>query len=169
MPVVREEKHRPRMRLRQPQRLADAVHPSDIVKAPLVSTITSLSFEALWFNTSAFPLDTKEVRQALAYATDRDAVVTQLFKPVQPDITVTSPDVPALDLLSTILGDGRSSRLYRRDWNLYPSRAFRLPASKEAARRAARLQRSPDTNLQFLLIFLSPCFHGLQRRRNRGP
>src|SRR5438067_6264531 len=27
---------------------------------------------------------------------------------------VTSPDVPALDLLSTMLGDGRSSRLYRR-------------------------------------------------------
>jgi zinc protease len=27
---------------------------------------------------------------------------------------VTSPDVPALDLLSVILGDGRSSRLYRR-------------------------------------------------------
>src|SRR6476659_8422493 len=27
---------------------------------------------------------------------------------------VTSPDVPAIDLLSTILGDGRSSRLYRR-------------------------------------------------------
>src|SRR5216110_3276662 len=27
---------------------------------------------------------------------------------------VTSPDVPALDLLSTIFGDGRSSRLYRR-------------------------------------------------------
>jgi len=27
---------------------------------------------------------------------------------------ITSPDVPALDLLSTILGEGRSSRLYRR-------------------------------------------------------
>ncbi len=27
---------------------------------------------------------------------------------------VTHPDVPALDLLSTVLGDGRSSRLYRR-------------------------------------------------------
>src|SRR5712671_2163134 len=27
---------------------------------------------------------------------------------------ITSPDVPALDLLSTILGDGRSSRLYQR-------------------------------------------------------
>src|SRR5437762_11795352 len=26
---------------------------------------------------------------------------------------VTSPDVPALDLLSTILGDGRSARLYQ--------------------------------------------------------
>src|SRR5437762_11387253 len=27
---------------------------------------------------------------------------------------ITHPDVPALDLLSTVLGDGRSSRLYRR-------------------------------------------------------
>src|SRR5438046_3078060 len=27
---------------------------------------------------------------------------------------VTNPDVPALDLLSTVIGDGRSSRLYRR-------------------------------------------------------
>src|SRR5260370_40326679 len=27
---------------------------------------------------------------------------------------ITNPDVPALDLLSTILGEGRSSRLYRR-------------------------------------------------------
>src|SRR5207253_3242741 len=27
---------------------------------------------------------------------------------------ITHPDVPALDLLSTILGDGRSSRLYRK-------------------------------------------------------
>ena len=27
---------------------------------------------------------------------------------------LTHPDVPALDLLSTILGDGRSSRLYRK-------------------------------------------------------
>src|SRR4029450_8063158 len=27
---------------------------------------------------------------------------------------ITHPDVPALDILSTILGDGRSSRLYRR-------------------------------------------------------
>src|SRR3989454_4119445 len=29
---------------------------------------------------------------------------------------ITHPDVPALDLLSTILGEGRSSRLYRRGW-----------------------------------------------------
>src|SRR5947209_15969988 len=39
---------------------------------------------------------------------------------------VTNPDVPALDLLSTILGDGRSSRLYRRvredaGWAVYCS------------------------------------------------
>jgi peptide/nickel transport system substrate-binding protein len=48
--------------------------------------ISGLSFEALWFNTSKFPVDSKAVRQALAYATDRNAIVAQLFAPVQPDI-----------------------------------------------------------------------------------
>jgi peptide/nickel transport system substrate-binding protein len=48
--------------------------------------VTSLSYEAVWFNTTKAPLDDKAVRQAVAFATDRDAVVSQLFKPVQPDI-----------------------------------------------------------------------------------
>ncbi len=48
--------------------------------------ITSLSYEALWFNTTKFPVDSKAVRQALAFATDRGAAVKTLFGPVQPDI-----------------------------------------------------------------------------------
>ena len=48
--------------------------------------VTSLSYEALWFNTQKPPLDDKNVRLALAYATDRDAIVNSLFGPVQPGI-----------------------------------------------------------------------------------
>jgi peptide/nickel transport system substrate-binding protein len=48
--------------------------------------ISGLSYEGLWFNTTKAPLDSLKVRQALAYATDRDAIVKQLFAPVQPDI-----------------------------------------------------------------------------------
>ena len=48
--------------------------------------VTSLSYEALWMNTTKEPLNSKAVRQALAYATDREAAVKTLFGPVQPDI-----------------------------------------------------------------------------------
>jgi peptide/nickel transport system substrate-binding protein len=47
---------------------------------------TSLSYEALWFNAQKPPLDDKNVRQALAYATDRDAIVNSLFGQIQPGI-----------------------------------------------------------------------------------
>ncbi len=47
---------------------------------------TSLSYEAFWFNTTKEPVNSKAVRQALAYATDRGAAVKTLFGPVQPDI-----------------------------------------------------------------------------------
>lgn len=50
------------------------------------SVIDSLNYEALWFNTSKPPLDSKAVRQALAYATDRQAIVEALFAPVNPEI-----------------------------------------------------------------------------------
>jgi len=46
----------------------------------------TLSFEALWFNTTKAPLDDVHVRKALAYATDRKAIVDALFKPVDPKI-----------------------------------------------------------------------------------
>ena len=51
--------------------------------------------EGLWLNTSKPPLESKAVRQALTYATDRDAIVKQLFGGVKPDIeaiqSLTSP------------------------------------------------------------------------------
>jgi peptide/nickel transport system substrate-binding protein len=50
------------------------------------SVIDSLNYEALWFNTQKPPLDDLNVRKALAYATDRQAIVDALFKPVNPDI-----------------------------------------------------------------------------------
>ena len=50
------------------------------------SVIDSLNYEALWFNTDKPPLDSLPVRKALAYATDRQAIVDALFKPVNPDI-----------------------------------------------------------------------------------
>jgi peptide/nickel transport system substrate-binding protein len=45
------------------------------------------SYEGIWLNVAKPPLDSKAVRQALAYATDRDAIVRQLFGAVKPDIT----------------------------------------------------------------------------------
>lgn len=52
-------------------------------------------------------LGTREVHQEFATELTRLSLSWHI-----PEIT--HPDVPALDLLSTILGDGRSSRLYRR-------------------------------------------------------
>lgn len=44
------------------------------------------TIEFLAFNTLRPPLDSRVVRQALAYATDRDAIVTQLSGPLMPGI-----------------------------------------------------------------------------------
>ena len=38
-------------------------------------------FEGFWLNAKAFPLDSQAVRQALMYATDRQAIVDQILKP----------------------------------------------------------------------------------------
>jgi peptide/nickel transport system substrate-binding protein len=50
------------------------------------SVQTGLSYEGIWFNAAKAPLTSVKVRQALAYATDRDAIVKQLFEPIQPGI-----------------------------------------------------------------------------------
>ncbi len=56
----------------------------------------TLGLEAVWFNAEKAPVNSKAVRQALAYATDRDAIVKQLFEPLSPDIS------PSQSLLSQV-------------------------------------------------------------------
>jgi peptide/nickel transport system substrate-binding protein len=64
--------------------------------------VTGLSYEALWLNVDQFPLTDVAVRQALAYATDRNAIVKQLFAPIQPDIQpIQSIDTPAFGAVYT--------------------------------------------------------------------
>jgi peptide/nickel transport system substrate-binding protein len=48
--------------------------------------VSGLNYEGLWFNLTKPPLDDQKVREALGYATDRTAIVNQLFAPVQPGI-----------------------------------------------------------------------------------
>lgn len=45
-------------------------------------------FEALWFNHEAPPLDDPKVREALMYAMDRQAVIDQVVRPMNPDAAV---------------------------------------------------------------------------------
>jgi peptide/nickel transport system substrate-binding protein len=45
-----------------------------------------LGFEFVMFNVQKPPLDSKTVRQALAYATDRDVIVAQLSAPLMPGV-----------------------------------------------------------------------------------
>lgn len=52
--------------------------------------------EALWLNNSKPPFDTKEVRQALAYSIDRDAIVNRLFGPIGVTKAVQSFNPPIL-------------------------------------------------------------------------
>jgi peptide/nickel transport system substrate-binding protein len=47
--------------------------------AKTVYTADTGSIEALWMNNAKAPLDSVAVRQAIAYAIDRDAIVTRLF------------------------------------------------------------------------------------------
>ncbi len=54
------------------------------------------SVEALWINTAHAPMDSKVVRQALAYSIDRDAIVKQLFGKVGVDKAVNSLNPPVL-------------------------------------------------------------------------
>jgi peptide/nickel transport system substrate-binding protein len=53
-----------------------------------------LSYEGIWFNAEKPPLNEKPVRQALAYATDREAIVGQINKPYKPDSVVLQSFFP---------------------------------------------------------------------------
>lgn len=70
----------------QPQlELADQIKTLPDTKSEVTAGTT---YEGLWFNAAKKPLDEKAVRQALAYATDREAIVSFLVAPLKDDAEV---------------------------------------------------------------------------------
>lgn len=83
---------------------------ADAVVAQLTNTFEpypEMSLKPVYIPDEPAQLGRREVHQEFATELTRLSLAWHI-----PEIT--HPDVPALDLLSTILGDGRSSRLYRR-------------------------------------------------------
>lgn len=78
------------------------------------SSIAGLDFEALWFNVQKAPLDSKAVRQAIAYSLDRQAITSQLFAPILAGIQ------PIQSLLTPAYGKAYSQPFakYRPDLNM---------------------------------------------------
>ena len=68
------------------------------------------SVEAIWLNNSKAPFDTKEVRQALAYSIDRDAVVNKLFGGIGVKKAVQSFNPPIISKFS-----GTDFDVYKKD------------------------------------------------------
>ncbi len=66
--------------------------------------------EALWINNSKAPFDVKEVRQALAYSIDRDAVVNRLFGPLGVTKAVQSFNPPIVSKYA-----GTDFAIYKKD------------------------------------------------------
>jgi peptide/nickel transport system substrate-binding protein len=66
--------------------------------------------EALWINNSKAPFDVLEVRQALAYAIDRDAVVDRLFGPLGVKKAVQSFNPPIVSKYA-----GTDFAIYKKD------------------------------------------------------
>jgi peptide/nickel transport system substrate-binding protein len=61
-----------------------------IPNANSVATANTGAVEALWIQNAHFPFDSKAVRQAFAYAIDRDAIVKSLFGKIGVDKAVNS-------------------------------------------------------------------------------
>jgi peptide/nickel transport system substrate-binding protein len=76
-----------------------------------VDIATGMSIEALWFNVIRTPLDSKAVRQALAYATDRDTLVDQVLGTTQPSIK------PAQSFYTPAAGKAYSTPFSRYSFN----------------------------------------------------
>ena len=56
-----------------------------------------LAFEGVWFNVTRFPLSDAKVRLALAYATDRDTIVSLLLGPIDPSMQPVQSSVAPAD------------------------------------------------------------------------
>jgi peptide/nickel transport system substrate-binding protein len=88
-----------------------------------VDAVAGLAFDAIWFNVEESPLNSKAVRQALAYATDRNTIAQEMFistpvasKPINSFYTPAYPKgytgpfakyKPDLNMVNTLMtGDG---------------------------------------------------------------
>jgi peptide/nickel transport system substrate-binding protein len=69
---------------------ADEAFLNELSGDPNVETLArgGTYFEALWFNHEAPPLDDPNVREALMYAIDRQAVIDQVIRPLNPNAEV---------------------------------------------------------------------------------
>ena len=97
--------------------------------AKTVYTADTATIEALWMNNAKAPLDSVPVRQAIAYAIDRDAIVTRLFGALGVNKASQSLNPPITASTATSRR-GRATRL-----NLAEGRQLCSPAT--AGRRAA--------------------------------
>ncbi|MCU1501951.1 MAG: ABC-type dipeptide transport system, periplasmic component [Ilumatobacteraceae bacterium] len=80
----------------QPQLDAiDAINAGGLPGKSVVSAVTG-NVEALWLNNAKAPFDSKIVRQAFAYAIDRDAIVNKLFGGIGVNKAVNSLNPPIL-------------------------------------------------------------------------
>jgi peptide/nickel transport system substrate-binding protein len=98
-----------------PQPQLDAV---DEIASGIPDTSKSINadatpnLEALWINNSKFPFDNKDVRQAFAYALDRDAIVNALFGKLGVDKALQSFNET---ILGKDFGDPESFSGYKQD------------------------------------------------------
>ncbi len=85
-----------------PQPQLDAVDQitAGLPDANSVYTADTGNFEALWMNNSAAPLDDLAVRQAVAYAIDRDAIVKKLFGGLGVDTALQVINAPIVNSFS---------------------------------------------------------------------
>ncbi|MBV8952168.1 MAG: peptide ABC transporter substrate-binding protein [Actinobacteria bacterium] len=80
----------------QPQPDAVAAIQAGLPDSNATYTADTANLEALWFNNTKFPFDSKAVRQAVGYAIDRNAVVQRLFGSLGVKTAMNTLDPPIL-------------------------------------------------------------------------
>ncbi len=116
--------------------------------------VPALNYSILAFNTQSPPLDRKAVRHALAYATDRDAIVTQLQGHLRPGVR------PIQSLASRAIPDFYSEPFtrYRRDL----TKVAELMQADGWSRGTDGVWARADTRARIdLLVDAAPRFHAL--------
>jgi peptide/nickel transport system substrate-binding protein len=88
----------------------DAMGQGGLDATQIVSTNTG-NLEALWMNNAKAPLDSKAVRQAIAYGLDRDALVKALFGGIKVDKAVHSLNPP----ITSKYADDQAYAMYKKD------------------------------------------------------